>query len=94
MPMVNSLLALLALATASAGGVQAGSGDAQLGVTATVVRPVEIAEVEGSAERPVLVIRNAEAVLVEAAGGTVASSDEAATVTSDGTALMAVTLTY
>lgn len=84
--MVNPLVALIAVAA---------SPEAPLGVTATVVRPVEIAASFAPDGDRVIVLRNTAAVEVEATGASVARQDPDTTiVTSDGTAVTAITLIY
>lgn len=92
---VTEILALLA-ATVSAGASPGErSASAQLGVTATVVRPAEFVAVSAADDGTVAIVRNSESVEVLASGGTVDhTGDDTAAVSSDGADTVLVTLVY
>ena len=73
----------------------AASSETSLGVTATVVRPVEIAVASTEAADGPIVLRNTAAVEVQASGASVTQADADTTlVTSDGTGAVTITLVY
>jgi hypothetical protein len=85
--MTFTTLAALLAATASP--------ETSLGVTATVIRPVEIAAPTAEAKDGVILLRNTAAIEVEASGATVARPDaDTVLVTSDGTGPVAITLIF
>lgn len=71
--MVATLLTLLATTPVQAFG-EAATQDAHLGVTATVIRPMEISATS-TAGGAVLVMRNTSAADVQALGGTITQKD-------------------
>lgn len=88
-------LALIGCATSTQAIADAGSQDAQLSVTATVIRPVQISTVSSNFEDRVIAIRNVAAVEVVAVGGTVNETEQDRTiVTSDGSSQLTLTLIY
>lgn len=75
--------------------MEQGGRQAQLGITATVVRPVEILAFPSGTEGAVALIRNAEAIEVVAEGGTARQlGGETTAVTSDGAGQVTVTLVF
>lgn len=92
---VTEILALFA-ATAGVGSSEGQpSAPAQLGVTATVVRPAELVAAAAEDGRTVAVVRDLETVEVLAVGGTVVhTGEDSAAVSSDGADTLVVTLVY
>lgn len=85
------------MAAAAAGGVslEPGREQSQLGVTATVVRPAEIAAFPFRTDGSVARIRNTATIEVVADGGTVRQLDgETTAVTSDRAGLVTITLVF
>lgn len=75
--------------------MEPGSQQAQLGVTATVVRPAEIVAFPYHMDGNVALIRNSAAVEVVADGGTVRQLDgETTAVTSDRAGPVTLTLVF
>ena len=92
---VTSIFALVAATTSLETVPQEGHQEASLGVTANVVRPVEITGPLTDAADPVIVVRNTAAVEVRATGASVTRADPDTTVvTSDGTGVVAITLIF
>lgn len=93
--MATQALTILAAAIAGSASMEPGSQQAQLAVTATVVRPAEIVAFPSAGEGAVVLIRNTEAIEVVADGGTVRQLDGGATaVTSDVAGLVTITLEF
>lgn len=90
--MVTQALTLLAAATAGAGQH---SEQVELGVTATVVRPAEIATLTPLPGGAVALVRNSASIEVHADGGTVRRlDDETVAVSGDGATSVTITLTF
>lgn len=72
-----------------------GSGEAPLGVTATVIRPVEISIQSISAKAAIVTLRYGGSVEVEAAGATVTRRDQDMILAaSDGAGPVIITVIY
>ena len=70
-------------------------GDASLGVTVTVVRPVAISSAIGSDGRTVTTVDNLTGVEIRAAGATVRQTEtDSAIVTGDRAGRITLTITY
>lgn len=93
--MFPAYLAVLAATAPAQPLVQAGRHDTSLGVTATVVRPIEISIPSIRAEGAVVTVSNTVDVDVSAVGATVDQADpDTAIVTGDGARSMTITIIY
>ncbi len=87
-----ALLAATASVTAAAG---ADGGEASLGVSATVVRPVDIASPMITDEGAVVVVRNSSNVEILADGAVVTRADaDTVTITGGRSGAMRITIIY
>lgn len=85
----------MAAAIAGAASTEQSSQQAQLGVTATVVRPAEIIAFPSHMDGAVALIRNSAVIEVVADGGTVRQLDgETTVVTSNGADWVTITLFF
>ena len=91
-----TLSAILTMLAATASFELPGeAASASLGVTATVIRPVEISSPSIRSDGAVVTLRNTIGVEVQATGATPDRSDPNATIlTGDGAAAIAITLVY
>ncbi len=90
-----SLLALFVAISAPGALRDGGTGQTNLGVSATVVRPIEITAPAGALGRPTIVIRNVMGVVVTAVGATAKEAGHNAILAKgDGAAIITITLTY
>ena len=93
--MLTQELTILAAAIAGATSPAQGSQQAQLGVTATVVRPAEVIAFPSHMDGAVALIRNSAVIEVVADGGTVRQLDgETTVVTSDRPDRVTITLLF
>ena len=92
---VTEIISLFA-STLAAAALQGGGGaSAQLGVTATVVRPPEIVTVSAEDGESAAIVRNSESVEVLASGGTIVRKGmDTAAVSNGGAETLVLTIVY
>lgn len=89
------LLALAAQTTVTGNHPSTQRSDAAFGVTATVVRPVQISMPKMTAEGPVIVLNNASAIDVRLTGARLTQPDEETIVIKgDGSPSIGLTIIY